>query len=88
MDPAQENPEPRPPVPMAEAMRWVSLITTVGLEMVIPILVGSWIDKSWDTSFAMWIGLVIGPIIGFWHLMVLTGALGTGKDERADPEDR
>ena len=88
MDPAQENPEPRPPVPMAEAMRWVSLITTVGLEMVIPILVGSWIDKSWDTSFAMWIGLVIGPVIGFWHLMVLTGAWGSGKDERADPEDR
>ena len=88
MDPAQKNPEPRPPVPMAEAMRWVSLITTVGLEMVVPALVGAWIDNRWNIRFGVWIGLVIGPIIGFWHLMVLTGALGTGKDERADPEDR
>ena len=88
MNPAQDNPEPTPQLPMAEAIKWVSLITTVGLEMVIPILAGSWIDKHWGTSFAMWIGLVIGPVLGFWHLMVLTGAWGPGEDERADPEDQ
>jgi hypothetical protein len=90
MEPAQEKPdtESPPPAPMAEAMRWVSLITTVGLEMVIPILVGTWIDKSWGTSFAVWIGLVIGPTLGFWHLMVLTRVQGPGTGMGKKTEDR
>ena len=89
MEPTQERPdsESPAPAPMAEAMRWVAVITSVGLEMIIPILIGSWIDKTWSTSFAVWIGLVFGPILGFWHLMVLTGVSGSGKSKSEKPED-
>lgn len=90
MVPAQKNPDPDPtqPSPMAEAMRWVSVVTSVSLEMVVPALVGAWIDRSLGSSFAVWIGLVLGPILGFWHLMVLTGVSGSGKSKSEKPEDR
>ena len=90
MEPTQEKPDTKSPAPapMAEAMRWVSLITTVGLEMVIPILLGSWMDKSWGTSFGVWIGLVIGPPLGFWHLLVLTRARGSDSSREKKTEDR
>tara|TARA_B100000809_G_scaffold228393_1_gene241362 strand:- start:767 stop:1039 length:273 start_codon:yes stop_codon:yes gene_type:complete len=90
MEPAQEKPdsESPAPAPMAEAMKWVAVITSVGLEMIIPILIGSWIDKTWSTSFAVWIGLVLGPTLGFWHLLVLTREKGPGSGSGKKTEDR
>ncbi len=90
MEPTQERPdsESPAPAPMAEAMRWVAVITSVGLEMIIPILIGSWIDKTWSTSFAVWIGLVIGPAFGFWHLLILTRVQGPGSGSGKKTEDR
>ena len=90
MEPTQERPdsESPAPAPMAEAMRWVAVITSVGLEMIIPILIGSWIDKTWSTSFAVWIGLVIGPAFGFWHLLILTREKGPGSGSGKKTEDR
>ncbi len=90
MEPTQErsDSESPAPAPMAEAMRWVAVITSVGLEMIIPILIGSWIDKTWSTSFAVWIGLVIGPAFGFWHLLILTRVQGPGSGSGKKTEDR
>ena len=90
MEPTQERPdsESPAPAPMAEAMRWVAVITSVGLEMIIPILIGSWIDKTWSTSFAVWIGLVVGPAFGFWHLLILTRVQGPGSGSGKKTEDR
>lgn len=54
------------------AMRWVSNITTISIEMVVPSLIGLYIDKKLDTQVLfMLIGLVIGNIYALWHLLKL-----------------
>jgi len=35
---------------MAEAVYWVSTVTTVGLVMAVPAGVGVWLDRLWGTS--------------------------------------
>lgn len=64
---------------MAVAAQWVSQITGIGLEIVIPIVVGRWLDDRWGTSFCTAVGVVVGPLLGFWHLLTLTGVVGRTK---------
>jgi ATP synthase protein I len=73
-DPVAE-PNERPP--LVVALEWVSKITTVALEMVVPTVIGGWLDRHWGTNFLALIGLAVGLIGGIWHLIMLTG---TGKD--------
>jgi hypothetical protein len=60
----------RPPI--AVALEWVSKVTTVALEMVVPGVLGSWLDRRWGTSYLTLVGLAIGVSVGIWHLLVLT----------------
>lgn len=60
------------PDAMARAVQWVSRITTVALEMVIPAVVGAWLDRRFETSFLALIGLFIGVPLGLWHLIRMT----------------
>jgi hypothetical protein len=71
---------------MAAAAQWISQITGVGLEVVLPIVVGRWLDQRWGTSFCTVAGVVVGPLLGFWHLLTLTGAVGgtKGRTDRTD----
>ena len=56
-------------------------------EMALPALLGRWIDVYLGTHYWFLVGLVAGPVLGFWHLLVMTGVVG-GKDENnLDPED-
>lgn len=48
--------------PLVTAYRWVSQITTVSLEMVLPAVLGDWLDKRWGT--APWL-VVVGAMLGF-----------------------
>ncbi len=57
---------------MARAMQWVSRITTVALEMVVPVVLGTWLDNRLDTNFLVVAGLLIGVPLGLWHLIQLT----------------
>ena len=57
---------------MAQALVWISRITTVGLEMALPAIAGQWLDSKLQTSFLGVVGLVFGVVAGFWHLMVMT----------------
>lgn len=57
---------------MARAMQWVSRITTVAGEMVVPAVIGAWLDYRWGTNFLTLIGLLIGVPLGLWHLIKLT----------------
>lgn len=72
---------------MAEAMVWVSRITAIGLEMALPALIGRWMDERYQTSFWFPIGVVAGPILGFWHLLVITGVIGKEQDNGHWPDD-
>lgn len=57
---------------MAEAMNWVSKITTVALEMVLPGLAGLWLDNQLETRFLAFLGFVLGVPLGIWHLIAMT----------------
>ncbi len=65
---------------MAEAMNWVSKITTVALEMVLPGLAGLWLDNQLETRFLTMLGFGLGVPFGMWHLIVMT------KSKRNDIE--
>jgi F0F1-type ATP synthase assembly protein I len=60
-----------------------SLATTIGLEMVVPILLGYWLDHRLGTIAVFTIaGAALGMAGGLWHLIRLTKAMGasSGKD--------
>jgi hypothetical protein len=71
----------RPPI--AVAVQWVSQITTISLEMILPGIAGQWLDKRWGTNFLALLGFGIGVPLAIWHLIRLTKQdRRTGKDER------
>jgi Putative F0F1-ATPase subunit Ca2+/Mg2+ transporter len=58
--------------PMAAAMEWVSQITTVVLMMILPGLLGQWLDRRWGTGFLALVGFGLGLTTGIWHLLRVT----------------
>lgn len=57
---------------MAKGMEWVAKITTVALEMVVPAVVGMWLDQKLGTPFLGPLGLIFGVPLGIWHLVKMT----------------
>jgi F0F1-type ATP synthase assembly protein I len=58
----------------ASAMQWVSRITSIGIEMVLPGLIGYWIDLRLGTKPLLLIfGVILGFVGGIWQLIKLTG---------------
>jgi F0F1-type ATP synthase assembly protein I len=60
---------------MVVAMEWVSQITAIALVIVGSIWLGKYLDKRFETSFWGIVGLFLGPLIGFWQLLILTGVV-------------
>jgi F0F1-type ATP synthase assembly protein I len=60
--------------PLAAAMEWVSRITTVAIEMVLPGMMGYGLDRYFGTSFFVLVGFALGMVLGFWHLLRMTQA--------------
>jgi len=58
--------------PMAAAMQWSSRITTITIEMILPGILGSWLDKRWGTSYLAFLGFAVGVPLGIWHLIKIT----------------
>ena len=67
--------------PVAVAAEWVSRITAIAIEIVVLIWLGRWLDGKLGTSYWAFIGLVLGPVVGFWHLLTMTIVTGRKKDE-------
>ena len=67
-------------------MEWVTKITTVALEMVLPAIGGAWLDKRFGTQYWALVGVVLGMVVGMWHLLQMTrpknGPSGKQKDQR------
>jgi len=77
------SPEKRPPI--AVAFEWVSRITTVAFEMVLPGLGGVWADQQLGTRVVFTlIGFAAGLTLAIWHLMRMTAPKGTNEDSPAD----
>ena len=68
--------------PMALALEWVSKITTVVLEMVLPGLAGWWLDSRLGTRSLLTIsGFALGFVAGITHLLVMTRRKGKRSGE-------
>ena len=68
------NSDPQDPSPYALAMEWVAKITTVALEMFLPAVGGGYLDRRWGTSYWALLGLILGVVVGIWHLLQMTRA--------------
>lgn len=75
----------------AKAYHWVSRVISIALEMVIPGLLGYWLDSRVGTQGLFTVcGFVLGMVLGMWHLLKIaktesdhgSAASGTGADER------
>lgn len=56
--------------PIAKAAAWAARILTVALEMVLPALIGTWVDQKLGTvAVFMLIGLGLGGFAATVHLM-------------------
>ena len=53
-------------------MEWVTKITTVALEMVLPAIGGSYLDRRLGTKYWALIGVILGMVVGMWHLLQMT----------------
>ena len=73
--------------PVAAAAEWVAQITAISLEIVIFIWLGRWLDGKLGTSYWAPIGLVVGPVIGFWHLLSLTKVGPRSRSDRDEDPD-
>jgi hypothetical protein len=69
-------------------MEWVARITAVALEMVLPGIVGHYLDRRWGTSFLSLCGFIAGATFGLWQLIRWSQEAdrkGPGGD-RQDPQ--
>ena len=67
---------------MAQGMVWVSRVSSVSLEMVLPAAAGHWLDGRWDTApWCVSAGAVLGFAMGMHHLLQLTGTNQPRKTE-------
>lgn len=64
---------------MAVAMEWVSKLTTVSLMMILPGILGNWLDKRWGTGFLALVGFALGLVAGVWQLLVFVRADNKSK---------
>ena len=76
---------PREPHPIAEAARWVGILTTVGLEMVIPTLIGHWLDRRFGLRILTFVGLVLGFAIGLWNIVQIARQSDSQSGPRNGP---
>ena len=72
---------------MVVALEWVSKITAVALEMVLPGILGHWLDERWGTGFLALLGFGIGMTTGIWHLIRLTATEKTPNGSRPNSEN-
>jgi len=55
-----------------KAMRWVSQVTSLGMNLAIPAGVGAWLDSKYDTSPGLTlVGVFIGSYLAFRGLQQL-----------------
>jgi ATP synthase protein I len=65
---------PDDPSSYANAMAWVSRITSISMEMVVPGLIGYYLLDRWLGTKVVFLilGLILGLIGGIWQLIRLT----------------
>ena len=65
--------------PIAVAMQWASQVTTISIEMVLPLLLGVWVDRRLGSRALFTIlGGIAGLWLGIWNLIRLAKVLAAG----------
>ena len=65
---------------ISKGLQWASRITSVAAEMVLPGVVGVWLDNHLGTGFLAFIGFGIGVAAGIWHLTLVAKSLQQEED--------
>lgn len=74
--------------PVAKAYHWSSRIMVVSLEMVLPGVVGHWIDLRLGTVVLfLLVGLAAGCTGGVWHLVRMTRVDARRESDQRKPSD-
>lgn len=68
--------------PLAQAVGWVSKITTVVVEMALPAIGGGYLDQRFGTKYWAPAGLGLGFVLGMWHLLQMTRGSSSGNRQR------
>ena len=69
---------------ISAAMTWASRVTSIAMEMALPPLLGSWLDRRWGTGYTLLIvGGVLGFVLGIMHLVRLAA---DASPKRATPK--
>jgi F0F1-type ATP synthase assembly protein I len=64
-------------------------IAQVGLEMVVPIAFGWWVDGQLGSApWLLVLGVILGFVVGIWHLVALTRNNGAPNDKPERDEER
>ena len=76
----------RPQSSIAEAYHWLSIVTTITLEMVLPAYLGSVLDERWSTKpVLVMVGAGLGMFVSITHLIQVTknppGNSGSSKPD-------
>lgn len=74
--------------PMAEAVQWLSRITTIAGVMVAPAAAGAWLDRRLGTGWLAAGGLLLGFTGGLWLILRLPGAVAVRRGEPGGDRDR
>ena len=81
------DPPNRRQPPMVQAMHWVSQVTSIALEMILPALLGLWLDNRWGTAPGLAItGAVLGFFVSMNHLLGLARRMNQ-KSPPSRPSD-
>jgi hypothetical protein len=60
------------PSPIGLAFEWVARIFAVVIEMVVPGVLGQYLDGRLGTKFLVLLGFGCGFSLALWHLLVMT----------------
>ncbi|MGC1272433.1 MAG: AtpZ/AtpI family protein [Planctomycetaceae bacterium] len=75
---------------MSIGLQWASTVTTIGLEMALPALLGAWLDDRYGTG-PLWTVLLatLGFVTAMWHLWGMAKRLaGPGGRPNASPDPK
>lgn len=74
--------------PLAEAAAWASHVTTIALEMVIPGIIGVWIDRQLGTVLLfLLLGIILGMTAGIMQLARLRAEPDRGDSSDEEPSN-
>ena len=75
--------------PFAQAAEWSSRATTISLEMVVPGLIGLWIDRQLGTVMVFLVlGVALGMTTGMLHLVRLASGVGQSGPSEKKPAEK